>query len=241
MQDKLERLVLQARAVLDREGGRQEARLRLSWKTVRACHEQVFDWEGRRCIFLDVDAILVRVAEKDIRHVPALVIRLDADRRGMYARLNHIGIDHAHDLLTHLVGRHINVALGIPTQHTCHKLAVERAALGPAACILVLRLQLSGKDRLLATQEKTVRMPLACHKTGERRIRVRWVRYLQIRVDHADDAHATLCSERCNPSLVVPGQAQLDAIDLARLRRLVDRFDDRLDAHRHFFIWLIVA
>ena len=169
-----------------------------------ACHEQVLDGKRGRCIFLYVDAVLVCVPIKHIGHVPRRIARLQADCRGMYARLNHIRVDHRHHLLTYLVSRHINLTHRVPAQYACHKLAVEQTALTPTTCVLVLRLLLRSKKRLLTAQKKAVGVALARHQTCLRRIRVRRICHLQVGIDHANDAETAPFCQLLDTCLIVP-------------------------------------
>ena len=136
-QDGVEGLVVHAHAVLDREGVRHEARRRRRREAVRRGHNEVLDWERGTRTFLHVDAVLVFVPVKDVRHVARRCAGLDADHGRRHARLDHVRGDHAHRLRAYLVHGDVDLALGVPAEHTRDEAAVKGAAPAVARCAAV--------------------------------------------------------------------------------------------------------
>lgn len=202
-------------------------------------HNQVLHRKSRLCALLDVDPVLVLVPEKDFRDVPRAFARLDADRRRLDTRLDHVGVDHAHRLLAHLVGRDVDHAFRVARKDARHKAAVELAAAAKAAHRAVRPLELRSKDSLAARKKEAVEVALARDQARLARVCVRRVRRLEVRVHHADDLQAARTGELLDAALVLPRDAERQAIRLALLRRLVDRLDDDLDTHRHLVVLFV--
>ena len=127
---------------------------------------KILDRECRLGTLLDVNVVLVLVPVKDLGHVAIALAWLDANDVGVDAGFNHIGLDHAHRLLTDLVRRDIDSSVFRTTQHAGDKLGIEAARSTEATWIGVFELKLGRKDGLATRKEEAVLVALARDHTS---------------------------------------------------------------------------
>lgn len=202
--------------------------------------DEILDGKARLGTLLDLDSILILVAEKHVGNVPSGQLLLDAHNTGIHTRFDHVRLDHAHCLITHLVRLDGNPPVGVARQDARDKLRAELPRGREARWVGVGALEGGREDDLERGEEERVDMSLVQHFAALLALLTRRVG-CEIRVQHAYHCETTLFGERLDARLVFPGEPYRHPVRQGLLRGLVDRLDDRLDSHGHFIVWLVAA
>src|ERR1700683_3753247 len=92
-------------------------------KVVTHVDQKIFHWEARFGTLLDLQAVLILVSEKDIRHISGCVMTpiflFDPDSTWINARLNHICLDHCSSLFGDLIGGYVYPSILRACQNCC--------------------------------------------------------------------------------------------------------------------------